>query len=60
MKAIRKTKMKPGGPKQNIRTEMEVLKTLVHKNVIKLHEILDDPSSDEIFLIMDFLEGGTL
>ena len=60
MKAIRKTKIKPGGAKKDITTEMEVLKKLVHRNVIKLHEILDDPSSDDIFLIMDFLEGGTL
>ena len=39
---------------------MDVLKSLVHKNVIKLHEIINDPQHDEIFLIMDFLEGGTL
>ena len=60
MKAIRKTKIKPGGAKKDMQTEMEVLKKLVHRNVIKLHEILDDPKAEEIFLIMDFLEGGTL
>jgi serine/threonine protein kinase len=55
MKAIRRTKLRPGVP-----TEMEVLKKLVHRNVIRLHEIINDPKNDEIFLIMDFLEGGTL
>lgn len=58
MKAICKTKIKPGG--HNILTEMEILKKLVHKNVIRLYEILDDPAQDEIYLIMDYLEGGTL
>jgi serine/threonine protein kinase len=55
MKAIRRTKLKPG-----VATEMEVLKKLAHRNVIRLHEIINDPTNDEIFLIMDFLGGGTL
>ena len=40
--------------------EMEILQKLVHKNVIRLWEIIDDPKHDEIYLIMDYLEGGTL
>ena len=40
--------------------EMEVLKSLEHKNVVKLHEIIDDPMKNKIFLVMDYLSGGTL
>lgn len=50
--------LKPG--QKDVCSEMEILKMLVHRNVIKLHEILNDPTNDEIFLIMDLLEGGTL
>ena len=40
--------------------EMEVLKSLDHKNIVKLHEIIDDPLKNKIYLIMDYLPGGTL
>ena len=42
--------------------EMEVLKRMVHNNVVKLHEIIDDPTSECqcLYLVMDYLPGGTL
>ena len=49
MKSIRKSKMKTDS------NEMQVLMKLIHKNIIKLHEIIDDPGSDDIFLVMDYL-----
>ena len=39
---------------------MAVLKSLVHNNVVKLHEIIDDPKSECLYLVMDYLPGGTL
>ena len=39
---------------------MEVLKDLVHKNIVKLHEIIDDPLKNKLYLVMDYLSGGTL
>lgn len=54
MKSIRKSKMKTDS------TEMQVLMKMIHKNIIKLHEIIDDPVSDDIFLVMDYLQGGTI
>ena len=46
MKVIQRSKFKTWG--QSATTglpvnEMEVLKSLNHKNVVKLHEIIDDP-----------------
>ena len=31
--------------------ELKVLKTLEHPNVIYLHEIIDDPDKDHLFII---------
>ena len=31
-----------------------------HMNIIKLHEIIDDPASKQVYLLMDYLQGGTL
>ena len=40
--------------------EMACLLKMQHKNVISLREIIDDPSSEKVYLVMDFCEGGTL
>jgi serine/threonine protein kinase len=37
-----------------------VLKKLCHINVVKLHEIIDDPEHSKIYLVMDYLAGGTI
>ena len=35
--------------------ELKVLKTLDHPNVIWLHEIIDDPKKDNIYLVTQYL-----
>ena len=41
-------------------SELEILKQLVHTNIVKLHEIIDDPTSEYLYLVMDYHSGGTL
>ena len=63
MKVIKRCKLKSlgaNGSKQNSVNEMDVLKSLVHTNIVKLHEIIDDPLKKKIYLVMDYLRGGTL
>ena len=36
------------------------MKKLAHKHVVKLHEIIDDPASKKIYIVMEYLSGGTL
>ena len=31
-----------------------------HKNIIKLKEVIDDPTSRKLYLITDYCKGGTL
>jgi len=40
--------------------ELEALKNIYHPNIIQLHEIIDDPSVDSLYLVMDLIQGGTL
>ena len=40
--------------------ELDILKKLAHKHIVKLHEIIDDPASKKIYIVMDYLSGGTL
>lgn len=38
--------------------EIEVLKKLQHPNVIRLYELIDDPISDKLYLIMPLADYG--
>ena len=40
--------------------ELDILKTVSHKHIVKLHEIIDDPASKKFYIVMDYLSGGTL
>ena len=63
MKVIQRSKFKTWGKtatKGLPVNEMDVLKSLDHKNVVKLHEIIDDPMKNKVYMVMDYLPGGTL
>lgn len=40
--------------------ELKVLQRLEHPNIIYLHEIIDDPSREFIYLITEFHSKGSL
>ena len=63
MKIIKRSKLKTwakGGTQKIQVNEMEVLKSMVHTNIVKLHEIIDDPLKNKLYLVMDYLPGGSL
>ena len=43
---------------QDVLNEMRVMKQLNHENVITLHEVIDDPDSEKIYLVIDYCEKG--
>lgn len=45
---------------QDVMKEIEIMKKLNHKNVVKMHEIINDPKKDRLFLILDFVSKGQL
>ena len=62
MKIIKRNKIKtnPGNDKtsgigQVVDQEMSCLTKIDHINIIKLHEVIDDPNTDKVYLIMDYL-----
>lgn len=40
--------------------EIAILKKLHHQNIVNLVEVIDDPSTDSLLLVMEYVEGGTL
>ena len=67
MKIIKRNKIKAkpvndamSGIGQVVDQEMQILTKIDHVNIIKLHEIIDDHTTNKVYLIMDFLSGGSL
>lgn len=43
-----------------VKEELKVLKALQHPNVVWLHEIIDDPKRDNIYLVTEYHSSGSL
>ena len=41
-----------------IRKEIAIFKKVNHPNVVRMKEIIDDPDSSKLFMIMEYCEGG--
>ena len=45
---------------QEVLQEIEILKFLRHKNLVKLCEIIDDPASKHLYIVMEYVEAGPI
>ena len=45
---------------EDVRSEIAIMKKLRHPNVVRFVEVIDDPSSDKLYLILDYVPGGPL
>lgn len=43
-----------------VKTEIAIMKKLKHKNLVQLHEIIDDEHEDQMFMVLEFVDGGNL
>lgn len=43
---------------KKVKREIALLKKCAHDNVVQLKEVIDDPSSKKIFMVLEFMEGG--
>ncbi|EFJ43467.1 hypothetical protein VOLCADRAFT_96321 [Volvox carteri f. nagariensis] len=47
-------------PAEDFVREIAILKRLSHPNIVQLVEVIDDPASDCLLLVMGYVEGSTL
>ncbi len=43
---------------QKVRREIAIMKKCSHDNVVQLREVIDDPQSKKIFMVLEYMEGG--
>ncbi|SNX83456.1 related to Serine/threonine-protein kinase [Melanopsichium pennsylvanicum] len=43
---------------QKVRREIAIMKKCNHDNVVQLKEVIDDPQSKKIFMVLEYMEGG--
>ena len=41
-------------------TEIAIMKKLNHPNVVSMFEVLDDPSVDKLYIVMEYMKNGPL
>ncbi|DBB11245.1 hypothetical protein WJX82_004325 [Trebouxia sp. C0006] len=45
-------------PVEDLKREVAIMRTLRHKNIVSLQEVVDDPTGNKMLLVMDYMEGG--
>lgn len=45
---------------QKIQKEIAILKKVSHTNIVRLFEVMDDPTHHKIYLVMEYVDGGDL
>jgi serine/threonine protein kinase len=45
---------------EQVQTEIAIMKKLRHRNVVALYEVIDDPTSNKLYLIMQYCEKGPI
>jgi serine/threonine protein kinase len=45
---------------QALEREVAVMRQCRHRNVVALHEVIDDPSDDRMFLVMQYVDQGAI
>ena len=45
---------------EKIQREVAILKKCSHPHIVRLREVIDDPHSHKIYLVLEFLEGGEI
>ena len=54
----RKGRLSTSSPLADVATEIAIMKKLVHPNVVRLHEVIDDPRANAIYMVTEYCVNG--
>ena len=43
-----------------MKSELKILQNMSHRNIIRLHEFIEHPEKRKLYLVLDYLNGGTI
>lgn len=43
-----------------LQQEIAIMKKIDHPNIVKLHEVIEDSESNKLYIVMDFMERGSI
>lgn len=57
---MKKDKLGKQSKLDDIKREIAIMKKLNHPNVLRLYEVMDDPSMNKLFLVLEYMKHGDL
>lgn len=51
---------KLGNPEDKVKKEVAILKKARHPNVVSLLEVIDDPNSQKVYIVLEYVENGEI
>ena len=42
----------------DVKKEIAIMKKMRHPNIIRLYEVIDNPNSDKIYMVMEYAKNG--
>ena len=57
---LNKIKKYSGTAMSQARVELAIMKKIAHPRIVRLHEIIDDPIKNKMYLILDYIDGGQI
>jgi serine/threonine protein kinase len=60
IKIVRKSQAKKLGGDAALAREIAVMKKLKHRNVVPLYEVINDPESDKLYMVMKYVDQGPI
>jgi serine/threonine protein kinase len=58
--ALKRVKKGESSALDDVMREIAILKKIRHENIVRLYEIINDPANDRLYLVMEFVENGSL
>jgi [calcium/calmodulin-dependent protein kinase] kinase len=40
--------------------EIAIMKKVHHDNIVKLHEVIENPNNDKLYLVLEYMDGPGL
>lgn len=58
IKIVQREFLRRTGKEGALMREIAIMKKLRHRNIVQLHEVIDDPEARKVYIVMQYIENG--